>query len=186
MRFFFYIVGGLFFVSNSSATDKILYYCSMYHKDKISAFDQIVDVVKIPEGRKIFTGYYGVLEFIKTYDEDNKITTVYKDRFSSPHETDAMFFRIFQLDLSSNFLTYSLGYYMTEKDFQTSYQVPLTKYEFSKINRNPELLRYLPEQSNPDHITFAFSKNSMQCESMNYLEYIYKSFFLFFISILSA
>ena len=90
-------------------------------------------------------------------------------------------YRIIQLNLSSQPVSYSYGYgyHQTPESFEKSYQITFTEEALSRLNRNPELIKYLPKQPTDKNISHAFFKKRLDCIPLNLIEYRFKSIKLF-------
>ena len=187
-KFYFLCIGLILIQSSFAQAENSYYYCHFYPKKTMSSFDRIIQVSEshLQKTLHIYTRKEEPL--LKTYNENNKIIAVHKNRFLSPNEHSVLQFLIFELDLSQNTLTRYLAYHnMSAKDFQTAYQILFSQQALSEINKNPEILKYLPvEPVQEDFFSYAFAKKPMLCHSISFLEYIRDTFLLFIISILSA
>ena len=150
------------------------YYCYSY-PDKMVWYDKIV-FVEGEENKRSIRSLYTKKELYKAYDERDKITSVYYDH---PYKN----YRIIQLDLSSQPVSYSYGYgyHETPSAFEKSYQIPFTKEALARLNRNPELIKYLPKKPKEKSISYAFFKRRLNCSPLNSIEYSFKLIKLFLI-----
>ena len=125
---------------------------------------------------------------LKTYNELNKIIAVYKDLFLSKHKSNTLLFTIFELDVSKKIFIRYLAYHnMSVRDFEYAYQIPFSKENLLKYNRNPEVLKYLPAKpAEKDNFSYAYAGHPMKCRSLSYFGYMRDSFLLGLIQILSA
>ncbi len=190
--FFLLSVICLFNFIACSANENIIkrYYCHFYEDKRTSSFDTMPVIIQTQKGRKVDLGYHNTL--YKTYDEGHHILTVYKE-----HNRDFNY-EFFKLDLSQStnhsystnkkevFLHSGYALHITPKRFESAYQMPFTKDNLKTINRNPELIKYLPPKSSPKQISIAFIKNKYYCHSLSYWGYVKKSFIAVLIAILSA
>ena len=157
------------------------YYCYFY-PDKMVWHDDIILIEGKKPQRSIRELYERKeRELYKAYDEGSKIVAVYYDR---PYKN----YKIIQLDLSSQPVTYfyGYGYHQTYKSFEKSYLVSFTDEALSQFNKNPELIKYLPEKPKDKDISHAFFKRKRNCAPLNLMEYYLKSMKLFLINLASA
>ena len=123
MRLF--LLGFLSLVSLSAqATDR--YYCNFY-QGRTNYSDRIVLVMDTDSGRKldVAPGWTVGMDFYKTYDEGDQITSVYEETWNKRSDD----YHFFQLDLSGPkvFFLYGYGYYYASpEDFEWGIDVQNT------------------------------------------------------------
>ena len=155
------------------------YYC-YNNPDKMLWHDKII-IVEGEEPLRAISDTYIKKERYKAYDEGNKIISVYYDH---PHSN----YRIIQLNLSSEPVSYSYGYgyHRTPESFEKSYQIPFSDENLAQFNTNPELIKYLPERPEDKNLSHTSFKQKMDCKPLNMIEYPLKSIMLFLIKLGSA
>ena len=175
MRFF--LIPLFFHLTACAEASK--YYCYS-NPNKMLWHDHIILITGKEPNRSIKPLYINK-ELYKAYDEGNKIISIYYDH---PFKN----YRIIQLDLSSQPVSYSYGYgyHQTQESFEKSYQIPFTKSALAHFNKNPELIKYLPERPKDKDISHAFLKRRYNCDALNPVEYSLKSSLLFLIKLGSA
>ena len=157
----------------------------------LSSFDKMVQVSLKPSGRVVYTDYFREMPMVKTHDLENKIVTVYEDRTGRKYNPSYVYrfyqnFVVYQVDLSSGQTRFGYGYAYHDdiKAFERIYRKPYTEDNFKKINRNPEILKYIPEKEKEQeqHISFGFwSGDTYDCEGpLSHFKNRLIRFFLFF------
>ena len=154
----------------------------------MSAFDRIVEVSLSSSENTLNTYIRKDKPLLKTYREEAKIIAVYKDRFLSRHKTNALQFIIFEMDTTQKIFTKYLVYYnMSVKDFEYAYRIPFSKKTLAEYNRNPEILKYIPEGTiEKGNFSYAYAGKPMECRSLSYLSYLRDTFLLSLMQILSS
>lgn len=154
----------------------------------MSAFDRMVEVSKTSSGKQLHTYMRSDKPLLQTYNEPNKIISVYKDRFLSKHKSNTLQFIIFEFDLSQKIFTRYLIYHnMSVRDFEYAYQIPFSKKTLLKYNRNPEVLKYISAKpAEKGNFSYAYAGQPMKCRSLSYFGYMRDSFLLALMQILSA
>ena len=157
------------------------YYCYS-NSDKMLWHDKIILIEGEQPKRSIRTAYEKKSrKLYKAYDEENKIISVY-------HDLPFKNYKIIQLNLSSQPVSYSYGYgyHQNRESFEKGYLIPFTTENISRFNKNPELIKYLPEKPEDKDISHAFFKGTLNCKALNSIEYPLYSIKLFLIKAGSA
>ncbi len=158
------------------------YYCQ--DGQEMAWHDDLVVTVGDRPRRKIKEVSYRELEFYRTYDEGDTITTIYVYR----GPPDKRHYRILRLELSPGQITfaYGHGYHDTRRGFEKGYQVPPTPKALAYYNKNPELIPFLPPRPADKELSWAFLKDPTPCTSMGHFESFFKSMLLLIIQGMSA
>ena len=140
------------------------YYCYNY-PDKMVWHDEVLALEK-KEGARVIRRHVKQ-RLYKTYDHHSKIITIY-------YITPDNWYRIFKLDLSSKPIQLLSGYgnHTTYKDFRKSFKTA-TEENIARYNKNPELIKYLPEKPLEKDFSYAFLKKNLNCKTLNYASYLF-------------
>ncbi len=183
-----YLLLGLFII-NLSAVAKDRYYCDFPLNLSSIYFDRIIFISDTKSGRVVGidgTEFGGKAESVlKTYDEGDRIISVYERDFPKISKSEGRNFILFIFDLSNEIFYRSYAYHMSPDRFKKAYHKSPEEY-FVFVNRNPELIKYLPAIERPNQFAHVFIKTKYPCYPINYLEYIIKSSFILFSKILAG
>ena len=171
------------------------YHCKFPGSD-ISAFDKMVEVYAVNSNKRtIFTDYFGERDPVNTHDEGNIIVTVYEDLNARKYNNSYSYrsyqtYLLFKIDMSSSpvIFYYGYAYHDTVEGFERAYQMPYTEKNFNAVNRNPEILKYIPPKEHEQHMSFGFWRTERyDCgEPLNYFEYKIRKAITLLMAILSA
>lgn len=158
------------------------FYCNFY-KGRESVSDRMVVSSETKSGRTLNVEPFWTvgMTLYKTYNEEQNITTVYKER-----RKGHFYLAIMDLSGADPLFLYGYGAHLSVKNFERYYGLPFTKKNFNSINANPELAKYLPEKSDPNDLSITFYKRKLKCRYISYTEYIKKFGVLIFYYILAG
>ena len=160
------------------------YYCS-YPQTSISAFDKIIELQNEAPKRIVYTNYFGDHKFIKSYDEENRIISVYEElNFREYNDGQSYLLLIMDFSSHSPLFRYGYGSHQSDESFQKAY----SGQPLSTLNRSPEFIEYLPSKENPNYISLSFLRSEKyECEGpLNIFEQTLKKTLYVIISFMSG
>lgn len=181
MKFFSWIVSFFLILSSCSQSHIYRYYCPHNNNKDMNGFDDIIVISGKKPNRLLTDAYKDSRRVLyQSYDEDNRITTVYKHVYPNTY-------KILRLNLSSPpVFLYGSGYHSTHKKFEKSYGLPFSRKALALFNKNPELIKYLPQRPDDQEISFSFFKFKQNCHSMGIIEFYIRYVLLYIIKIMSV
>ena len=157
---------GLMLFSLSACGKSERFYCNFY-KDRDSVSDRMVLLTHNKEQRVVkVTPFWTVgMTFYKTYEEEGKVFSLYKER-------RVYRYSFFEMDFSSSLPIFRYGYglHILASDFERIYALAFNPKNFNRIHANPELTKYLPPAPT-DYLSISFYKRELECRKINLLQY---------------